>query len=143
MSGSVDRLKCLLIRHEGMKLRAYYCPAGRITVGVGRNLEDLGLTEDEALYLLDNDIRRFRREVSQGIPWFSQLDDVRQEVLICMAFNLGLKRLMSFRGMLAALKAKDYDRAASEMLNSVWAAQVKKRAVELAQMMRTGEYAEL
>ena len=60
-----EKLRAMLIRHEGLKLRAYLCPAGKITVGVGRNLEDAGISEKEALFLLDNDIEQMTARVAK------------------------------------------------------------------------------
>lgn len=130
----------MLIRHEGMRLRAYQCTAGKITVGVGRNLEDVGLTEEEALILLRNDIHRARREVSQAFDWFYRLNDVRQEVILSMVINLGITKFRGFTKLHGALSARNWEKAACEMQSSLWAAQVKGRAVELAQMMRSGNY---
>ena len=138
MTEQNKRITSLLIRHEGMKLRAYFCPAGKITIGVGRNLEDNGISEEEALYLLENDIIRIRLGASRAFEWFRDLSEVRQEVVISMIFNLGFSKFADFRGMIAALSRGDFDRAASEMLSSRWAGQVGKRAAELADMMRTG-----
>ena len=136
----IERLKALLIKHEGMRLRAYLCPTGKITVGVGRNLEDLGISESEALILLENDIKRFQYETSKAFPWFLDLSQARRDVITCMVFNMGLDRFLGFRAMIAAIQRGDFDRAASEMLNSRWAAQVKGRAVDLADLMRKGDY---
>lgn len=128
-----------LIAHEGMRLRPYTDTTGHLTIGVGRNLSDIGITRDEALDLLDHDIERAIAGLSLRWPWTQQLDPVRQRVLIDLAFNLGLYGLSRFTRMLAAVQAGDYDDAAAEMLASRWADQVKQRAQTLARMMRTGE----
>lgn len=125
-----------LVRHEGIELRPYRCPAGKLTIGVGRNIEDVGITEEEAIYLLKNDIARCRKELtSLGMR---DLDPVRQEVMVNMLFNLGLPRMTKFIKMLDAVRLQRWDRAADEMLNSLWAKQVGVRAQELARMMREG-----
>ena len=133
-----DRLIQQLIRHEGLKLKPYRCPAGKLTIGVGRNIEDNGITREEALYLLNNDIARCQRELYGAFPWFSELSETRREVLINMCFNLGLSRLQGFKNMLSALMNHDYEQAAEEMENSAWAKQVGFRADELAEIMRRG-----
>ena len=133
-------LRSLLIRHEGLTLKAYLCPAGKITVGVGRNLEDAGISEAEAMVLLDNDIERCRVDAAKAFPWFKEMGAARQDVVLSMIFNLGLKGFQRFSKAIQAIEAKNYDLAASELMNSHWAAQVGKRAVDLADMMRTGEY---
>jgi lysozyme len=132
------RLVAQLRRHEGVKLTPYRCPAGKLTIGVGRNLDDVGITEDEALVLLDNDVTRLFQECQRHLPTFGSLCEARQHVLMDMSFNLGVAGLLEFRKMLAAVEAADFDRAAAEMLDSRWARQVGERAVTLAKMMREG-----
>jgi lysozyme len=128
-----------LIRHEGLRLKPYRCSAGKLTIGIGRNIEDVGITEEEALVLLGNDISRVITELDRNIPTFSGLDEIRKRVLVDMCFNLGISRLMKFRRMLAALEAFDYAQAAVEMMDSRWAHQVGNRAKRLKHMMKTGE----
>ena len=128
----------LLIYHEGLKLKPYMDGRNKLTIGVGRNLEDLGLSKDEAMFLLHNDIDRVRRELDKSLPWWRKLSEVRQKVLISMAFNLGTGGLLQFNRMLSALQDGDYAAAAEEMLSSVWANQVGTRAIELADMMENG-----
>ena len=127
-----------LILHEGLKLKPYRCTEGKLTIGVGRNLDDKGISELEALYLLWNDIKDVMDALDR-YAWYRQLDPVRQKALIDMAFNLGLGGLMQFKKMIAAIELGDYGAAADQMLDSRWARQVKTRADRLAEMMRTGE----
>jgi len=141
-----DRLTALIARHEGAnrdpktgRHLPYKDSLGILTVGYGRNLER-GISEDEARYMLANDIADHRNELLVHAPWVQGLDEVRLAALVDMAFNLGVPRLMGFRRMLAAARAGDWQTAAREMLDSRWAAQVGSRAVELAHMMRTGEW---
>ena len=129
-----------LKRHEGVRLKPYRCPAGRLTLGVGRNLDDCGITLAEAEALLANDLAALERKL-QRLPWFRALDPVRQDVLINMAFNLGYEGLMAFEATLAGVRRGDYAAAARSMLASKWARQVGARARELAEQMRTGRYA--
>ncbi len=129
-----------LIRDEGLRLKPYYDSMGKITVGVGRNLTDKGLSPDEVDYLLDNDIREARLGVLEALPWTMGLDEPRFSVLVNMAFNLGLRGLLEFRKTLEAVARADYAAAAKEMLNSVWAEQVGERARRLAQQMAKGEW---
>ena len=127
-----------LILHEGMRLKPYRCTAGKLTIGVGRNLDDKGIAKSEALFLLHNDIAE-ALEALNRYGWYRKLDPIRQRVVIDMAFNLGMGDLLGFRRMIAALKRDDYQDAAGEMLMSRWAEQVGMRATRLAEMMRTGE----
>jgi lysozyme len=155
-----------LILHEGLRLEVYKCPAGYWTIGVGRNLEskplrkeeqeyifkrsglapdevievlkERGITKDEALFLLANDIEDAVKDLS-NFDWFEDLDPVRKKVVIDMRYNLGPTRFRQFKRMIAALAAGDYKRAAAEMVDSKWYRQVMTRGWRLARMMRTGE----
>ena len=126
-----------LIHDEGLRLKPYKDTTGNLTIGVGRNLDAEGITEQEALYLLNNDIQRVESELTT-VPNFSQLSNPRQRVLIQMTFNLGLGGVMEFKDMWTAIQAQDWDGAANAMLNSLWAQEVGERAVRLATWMRTG-----
>tara|TARA_Y100000310_G_scaffold279978_1_gene299437 strand:+ start:3458 stop:3868 length:411 start_codon:yes stop_codon:yes gene_type:complete len=132
----LGRIKKQLMDHEGYGPKVYEDTVGILTIGYGRNLEDKGITEAEAEYLLVNDIREVENELRERLPFFRNLSSIRQEVLIDMGYNLGCKGLMNFRRMLAALEDEDYELAADEMLDSKWATQVKGRANNLAQLMR-------
>ena len=127
-----------LILHEGMRLKPYRCTEGKLTIGVGRNLDDKGISKEEALFLLRNDIVTVTTQL-QKYDWYINADPIRRKVLIDMAYNLGITGLLQFRRMIAALERGDYEGAADQMLDSRWAEQVGYRAVRLAEMMRTGE----
>jgi len=130
----------MLIRHEGLRLKPYRDAKRKLTIGVGRNLDDAGITRAEALMLLDNDIATVRRDVTRAFPWFPGLDPVRKDVVLDMVFNLGLSGFRRFEKTIAAIRAGDWENAAREMLSSRWASQVGKRATELAAMMERGKY---
>jgi len=125
--------------HEGERLRPYRCTAGKLTIGVGRNLEDRGITAQESAYLLANDIANEERELLRALPWVAKLDEVRQRVLLDMSFNMGIVGLLAFKRTLATIQAGDYRAAASMMLDSKWAGQVGQRAERLSRMMATGK----
>lgn len=135
-----EQLQKSLILHEGLKLKPYTCTAGKLSIGVGRNLDDNGISHAEAMMMLDADIETCIAELGRSLPSWKLHDEVRQNVLIEMVFNLGMPRLLTFRKMLAALAVYDYDTAAKEALDSRWAVQVGQRARTLAQMIRTGEW---
>jgi lysozyme len=120
-----------------MRLKPYRCTAGKLTIGVGRNLDDKGITQDEALFLLRNDIATVTTQL-QKYDWYINVDPIRRKVLIDMAYNLGITGLLQFRRMIAALERGDYEGAADQMLDSRWAEQVGMRATRLAEMMRSG-----
>ena len=129
-----------LVRHEGLRRLAYEDSLGILTIGVGRNIQEVGLSDDEIYYLLKNDIRRCETELDNAFRWYKHLDQVRQEAMINLCFNLGITRLRKFKHALRAMEAKDYEDAADEFLDSLWATQVGQRAVEVAEMIRTGNY---
>jgi len=133
------RLREQLIRHEDLRLKPYRDSVGKLSIGVGRNLDDVGISREEALLLLDNDILRAQTAVIRELPWAVELDSARFEVLINMAFNMGIGGLLGFRKFLAELQDRHFEAAAKEMLDSRWAEQVGRRAEELAQIVRTGE----
>lgn len=124
--------------HEGVRNKVYKDHLGIETIGVGRNLVDRGLSDDEINYLLENDIKIITDELDKSFSWWTDLDEVRQRVLCDLAFNLGLPRLHGFAKMLDALKRRDYYTSADELLDSKYAKQVGQRAERLADMLRTG-----
>ncbi|GAB1468051.1 hypothetical protein MASR2M64_07540 [Candidatus Cloacimonadota bacterium] len=136
----MNRIKSQLVRHEGLRLKLYRCTAGKLTIGVGRNLDDCGISQKEAYALLDNDILNCEQQLLDEIPViYNALDEARQSVLLNMCFNLGLKGLLGFNNTLAFIAAGDWERAANGMLASKWAKQVGMRAIELSEMMRKGK----
>jgi len=135
-----DQLVDQLIIHEGVELKPYKDTLGILTIGIGRNLEDRGISEDEARYLCLNDIEIVERELASNFAIVDGLDPARQLVIADMAFNLGVPRLRGFAKMWLAIERGDYNAAAEEMLDSKWARQVGQRAQRLAETMRTGEY---
>ena len=155
-----DLLMEKLVAHEGMRLDVYQDTLGINTIGIGRNLDDRGITKDEldwmdypsieyvysdgiteadAVYLAQNDVQIVEEELLRAHPCVENLDAVRQLVLVDMAFNLGVPRLNKFKKMWAAIHENKFDVAAKEMLDSRWANQVKSRAVKLANAMHNGE----
>lgn len=125
--------------HEGERLKPYRCTSGKLTIGVGRNLDDRGITSDESSYLLNNDIDAHWAELIQHLPWIEKLDEIRQRVMLDMAFNLGIFGLLTFHRTLGHIKSGNYALASSAMLESKWATQVGQRAKRLATMMKTGK----
>lgn len=131
-----DTLKALVKKHEGLRLKPYRDSVGKLTIGYGRNLEDVGISEAEAEYLLDNDIARAVRDC-RGFPWFNDLSDARQNVVASMVFNMGVSKFSQFRRFILAIESEQWEAAANEMLSSKWAGQVGRRAVELSNIMAT------
>lgn len=133
-----ERLKKQLIWQESLKLKTYRCTAGKLTIGVGRNLDDNGISEVEAMFLLDNDLNSVEKDLDYSIPWWRKLDDARQEVIANMAFNMGIKVFLGFKQTLAAVQAGQYKDASVLMLDSKWAKQVGNRATVLSKQLETG-----
>ena len=138
MSNLVKMLK----RHEGVRSKVYMCSANYETIAVGRNISEsgLGLSEDEINYLLNNDIKRVREELTDSYFWFPAMNEARQDALVDISFNLGQTRLRGFVKALEAMSREQFDVAADEFMDSKWSEQVGNRAVEVTEMIRTGEY---
>jgi len=135
----IAKMKQELRRDEGIRLKPYTDSVGKLTIGVGRNLTDNGISDLEADTMLLNDIFDVVNYADMAIPWYRNLSEVRQRAIINMGFNLGVNKLMDFRKMCKALRDKDYELAAEEALDSKWAKQVGKRAERIAEMFRKGE----
>lgn len=140
MTGSErSAIRGLITRHEDYRERPYRCTAGKLTIGIGRNLEDVGIDLEEARYLLDRDIARCDADLL-SFPWYADLDRIRQRALIDMRFQLGPSRFRGFKKMIAALARQDYETACTEALDSKWALlDTPARAKEIATMLRTGK----
>lgn len=129
-----------LLRDEGLRLFPYTDTVGKLTIGVGRNLSDNGISSDEAMSLLKNDLDETNQYLINALPWFVGLSPARQGVLQNMAFNMGLHGLMQFRQFLGAVQNGQYDDAARFMLESKWATQVPARAHRLSIQMGTDQW---
>jgi lysozyme len=132
------RLRDHLVNEEGYRKKPYVDTVGKVSIGVGRNLTDKGLSVPEIELLLNNDITETEALLDARLPWWRKLDDGRQMVLMDMAFNMGGK-LFTFVNTLAAIKRGDWAAAAAGMKQSKWAQQVGDRAVTLARIMEQGD----
>lgn len=127
-----------LTRDEKQVLFPYKDTVGKLTIGVGRNISDRGISHDEAQFMLDNDIKLVESDLNSKLPWWVNLTDNRQRVLANMCFNLGINRLLGFKNTLGFIRTGQYNKAADGMLQSLWAKQVGARATRLADLMRKG-----
>ena len=132
------RLTKQLQFEEGEKLKLYKCPADKFSIGIGRNLEDRGISQDEALYLLSNDITRCEDELRRNLPFFEKLSDNRQEALLNMCFNLGISGLLKFKNMLRNIEEQNWIYAIDELEDSKYAKQVPNRVARLKQQILKG-----
>ena len=128
--------KTTLIADEGLRLKPYKCTGDKWTIGVGRNLEAKGISEDEAMLLLDNDIKDAKAAARRLIRTFDKLSDDRKIALVSMVFQMGERGVSKFRNMIKCIEMQSFDIAATEMLDSVWARQTPNRAKRLAEMMK-------
>lgn len=134
-------VKTLIEQHEGRRRKPYKCTAGKTSIGIGRNLDDVGLSDDEIDYLFANDLKRAHAEASK-YPWFAELSEVRQAAIVDMIFNLGPSRFAGFRNFIQAMSQKDYVWAAAELVASKWFLQVRRRASRIRLMILNDEWPE-
>lgn len=139
MDDSVDKLIKQLKKHEGVELKPYKCTSNKLTIGIGRNLEDVGISEHEAEYLLMNDLDTYMT-AAKTYDWYNGLNDARKAVIVNMLFNMGQTNFNKFLKMKQALDVGDHAEAAKQMLDSRWAKQVKGRSAELSKQMETGKW---
>jgi len=135
---NTDLLAQELERDEGKKNMLYRDSLGIWSIGIGRNLQDRGLSDDEILYLLKNDMNIVFAALDTSLPWWRAMTENRQRALANMCFNLGINRLLGFKNTLLSMSQGDYAAAAAGMLASRWATQVGDRAKRLAAMMEQG-----
>jgi len=124
-----------LKRHEGFRGNPYKDSEGNWTIGYGHLLP---LSKTYARWVLNSDIDVAEAECRQRLNFYDDLIPARQEVMVNMMFNLGWPRLKLFVKMMTALGKGDFELASAEMLDSKWHRQVKGRAEELAEQMRSG-----
>ena len=129
-----------LIDEEGYRRKPYRCTAGKLTVGIGFNLDDTGLSLEESLLILRHRVADIKTSLSAKYVWFSTLNEARQAALIGMAYQMGLAGLFGFKTTLAYIEAGRYTEASAQMLSSKWARQTPARARRAAYMMRYGKF---
>lgn len=141
----LTRLRNLLSLHEGRVPHAYQDSLGYWTIGVGHLIDKRKggrLPEPFIDALLDYDIHQHAKPLYDALPWMLRLDEVRQIVLLDMAYNLGVPGLLKWKNTLLDIQEGRYTKAAQRMRGSLWARQVKTRATRLANMMETGQWPE-
>ena len=130
-----ETVEQMIERHEGCRFEPYIDSVGVQTIGIGHNLHK-PLTRQAVMQIFTDDLNDAVNDCLHAFPFFTELSKPRQWVLLDMCFNLGLPKLQQFTKFLKAVELGNYDIAAQEMLDSLWAKQVKGRAIELAAMMR-------
>jgi lysozyme len=140
---SLEQVEQLLLEEESEVLHVYPDHLGFLTLGVGRLVDPRkggGISVEESRYLLRNDTRKRLASLAERFPWFAAIDPVRQQVILCMAFQLGVDGIAEFKRMVAALKIRDYNTASLEMLDSDWHTDTPRRCERMAKIMRTGAW---
>ena len=123
-----DEVKEMLIRHEGTMCTLYQCTEDKWTIGVGRNLTDRGITEEEAMYLLDNDIKRVMNQLDEYWTVWRSFPKKGQMVCLDMCFQMGIQGFMGFRRTRALMEMGMWLEASEELLDSKYAIQTANRA---------------
>jgi len=127
-----------LTKHEGLKLKPYRCTSGRLTIGVGRNLDDKGITEAEALYLLENDINECLDDLYTIFPNWISISPNRRLVLVDMRFQLGATGFRGFKRLIQAIRTGDIEKAIQSIKGSLYYKQVPDRASDNINLLREG-----
>ena len=141
----IGRLTEYIIKNEGSITKKgrhmpYVDTVGKTTIGYGRNLTDNGISDVEARYLLANDIQSAINDLRAALPWFDSLDEVRQEVLVDLSFNMGISGLLKFKRTLDHIKNGEYPQAAAELLDSLYAEQTGHRALRNSLALESGSF---
>jgi lysozyme len=123
-----DNIKKMLIKNEGLVCQPYHCSAGKLTIGVGRNLESNGISEDEAMYLLENDIKRVTANLDKMWAVWRTFPEKAQLVCIDMTYQMGITGFMNFRQTRALMEMGCWLEASEEVLRSKYAIQTPNRA---------------
>ena len=124
-----DLIKKRLIDFEGLELKLYFCKSNKPTIGVGRNCMDNGITEEEAMYLLNNDISTVIKKLDRHWITWRKLPITAQYVCIDLVFNMGINTFMSFRRTRSYMELNEWEKAGDELLDSKYAEQVGRRAI--------------
>ncbi|TNF08546.1 MAG: lysozyme [Gammaproteobacteria bacterium] len=135
MSDSIRLAKDLIEKHEGRRSLAYEDHLGVLTIGVGRNLESKGLSDNEIDILLINDIVECFDDLS-SFKWFADATDTQQAAFMDWRFQLGAAGIRKFKNTIRCLESGEYNQAGIEMLDSIWAKQTPNRAKEISRLVR-------
>lgn len=137
-----EHLKKQLARHEGERFEMYLDTKGIWTIGIGHNLEEGGISEAVSALMFKEDSENAIHEAKTAFPWFKDLNEPRQAVIVDMLFNMGLGRFLGFKKTIQFLENSLYHSASIEMLDSKWAREDVQhdRSDRLSSQMETGEW---
>lgn len=127
-----DKLIEEMMFHEGFRKNVYKDTVGKQTIGYGWNIDDTPIYREVAELQLRMKLAECEKELERELDFYPNLTLARKEVLINMCFNLGLAGLLGFTNTLRLMRASNHEKAAEQMLRSLWAQQVGKRAQFLA-----------
>jgi lysozyme len=131
-----DKAEKMLLVDEGLRLKPYRCTAGKLTIGYGRNLDDVGISREVAYMMLQEDLQIAEKACKRIFPeLFDQWGENRRLGWINLAFNLGYNRLMQFRNTLRAARIEDWPEVEKGLRASLWFKQVGKRAERVIAMV--------
>jgi len=137
----LTRLKNSIALHEGFRSKPYKDTKGKLTIGFGRNLDDVPLSEEEGWYLAKELIQEAVDHANLVVHDWNKLNDARQNVLVELIYNMGLGKVLKFKLMRAALDSQDYVEAAKQLLLSNWTKDVGPlRSRDMALQLETGEW---
>lgn len=132
------KMENLIKLQEGLQLKLYTDTRGFASIGYGRNLSTNGIRQSEANLMFANDLADIENELRLNIPWYTQLNDARQAIIISMAYNLGISGLMGFKDFLRAAEAGDTKNASQAILDSNAARELPNRYERLSYIWETG-----
>jgi lysozyme len=133
----------LLLKEEDFVKHAYQDHLGYWTIGIGRLIDKQkggGISFEEAQYLLRNDIDSKEEELDLRLPWWRELNEARQTVVLAMAFQMGVSGLLKFKGTLRDMRSQNWESAGRGMRSSLWYKQTTARAERMAKVMETGRW---
>jgi len=135
---TVQQLRADLKRDEGLRLKPYLDTVGKVSIGFGRNLDDRGISEDEAEFLLAEDVKLVLNDIRHLFPWVLNETQNRQRAFANLLFNLGATKLGKFKNTLAHWAAGQHQKAADGIRASLYAKQVGARAERIAKLVEQG-----
>ena len=137
----IDSLESMRRRDEDEVLHAYPDSEGYWTIGIGRLIDERkggGISKAESSFLFSNDTAKVDAQVRASLPWAQNLDPVRRAALLNMCFQMGVGGLLGFKNSLELIRTGQYQSAARNMLQSLWAKQTPARAMRVAKQIETG-----
>ena len=135
---NIEQLKKEIQFDEGKDLKPYRDPTGHITIGIGRNLDNTGISEEECALMFKNDIERVMQSLDRALPWWTTLPDPVARGLCNMTFNLGLGGVLQFKTTLGFLRAHEFEEAAASVMHSLAARQLPNRYGRIAALFKQG-----